>query len=105
MSDNITREQDDTRPFEERVLSILNELRQDVQAVDKRVQALEAKTYETKPIWERALAEITELRNVMESMFRALERKQDVFNRDLLDLRERQYQVEEIARKLDSSTQ
>lgn len=116
MSENVTEEQPDGRPFEERVISALTDLRFDMNSrlddlrsemttrfdqLDGRVQALEAKSYETKPIWERALAEVVELRAVMEDLFRSQERKQDVFARDLLSLRERQYQVEEIARRLD----
>lgn len=106
MSENTTQDQNGARPFEERVISILNELRE-------RVAALEIKSYDTKPIWERALAEVTELRREQTKMqtevtelrfttergFRSLERKLDVFNQDLLDLRDGQRRMEDSFQK------
>ncbi len=102
MSENITQGQDGARPFEERVIELLNDLRD-------RVTAIEAKSYDTKPIWERALAEITEMRGevnglrrdvdelkvVTERGFRSVERKLDVFNQDLLDLRDSYRRLED----------
>lgn len=133
MSDNITREQPDARPFEERVISILNELRQDMRALDDRVRTTEARNYDTKPLWERALAEVVEtrqdvarveqrqvrleenqaqfaenqvrleknqilLQEAVERGFRSFDRKFDVFTKDLIDLRERIYLIEEHLR-------
>jgi hypothetical protein len=101
LSESITKEQEDARPFEERVIAMLLELRLDVQAVDARVQALEAKNFDTKPIWERALAEVVELRVEVRDLaaktergYRHLENKLDIFNLDILDLRDRQRRVE-----------
>ncbi len=95
MSENITQDQNGARSFEERVLELLNDLRD-------RVTAIEARSYDTKPIWERALAEITELRREMNEMkivnergFRSVERKLDVFNQDLLDLRDSYRRLED----------
>ena len=106
MSGNITQDQDEARSFEERVISILNALRQDIHKVDERVQTLEAKSYDTKPIWERALAEIVEVRrevnearSTIERGFRSLERKLDVFNQDLLDLRDQYRRLEDSIQK------
>lgn len=97
------------------------------------MRALEARNYDTKPLWERALAEImearqdiarleqnqtqlaqnqellaqnqarleenqTQLQEVVERGFRSSDRKFDVFTKDLLDLRERMYLVEEHIR-------
>lgn len=97
MSENITKEQEDVRPFEGRVISMLLGLRQDVQSLDKRVQALEAKNFDTKPIWERALTEVVELRGEVrdlatktERAYERLEDKFDIFNQDLLDMRRRE---------------
>lgn len=68
MSDDRTEETKDTRPFESRVFarfdSIDNRfdrLEGRVAAVEIKVTNLDAKRYDTKPIWERALAEIVEL--------------------------------------------
>jgi archaellum component FlaC len=43
------------RSFEERVMARFD-------AIDGRLERLEARSYDTKPIWERALGEITEVR-------------------------------------------
>lgn len=84
MSEDTTQEQPDARSFEERVFARFD-------AIDARLAALEKKAdesvLETKPIWERALAEITETRAEMNERFDDLERKIDVLNRDMLQLR------------------
>ena len=59
MSEETTKEQNGARPFEERVLSMLTEMRADFNV---RLERLEAKQYDTKPIWQQALTEIVETR-------------------------------------------
>lgn len=66
--------------FETRVLSALDDLAQ-------RLEKLEAKQYDTKPIWERALAEIVELRQEMRSGFRNTDRQIGVLSKDIVQLR------------------
>jgi tetrahydromethanopterin S-methyltransferase subunit G len=39
-------------------------------SIDKRLEKLEARAYDTKPIWERALAEIVEIGKRLESLDR-----------------------------------
>jgi len=73
MNEESTRELPDKRSFEERVFA-----RFDV--IDTRLQALEARALDTKPIWERALAEILEVKKGVED----LNRKIDVLNQDVL---------------------
>ncbi len=58
--------------------------------LDNRVQALEARALETKPIWERALTEILEVKKGVED----LNRKIDVLNQDVLQVRADQRRVE-----------
>ncbi|MCP9495014.1 MAG: hypothetical protein MSG64_11250 [Pyrinomonadaceae bacterium MAG19_C2-C3] len=108
MSEDETRMLDDSLPFEERVIFMLNNLqnevsgmRRQINTLDERVQILERKAYDTKPMWERALAEsietrraVDELRHIVEDLRRVTEkgfiefnRKVDVFNSDLLDMR------------------
>lgn len=81
--------------------------------MDTRLEKLEAKQYDTKPIWEQALAEIAEVRAEMRSgfeKFRAdmeaglhgVERKIDVPNRNILDLRADQRYVDIRLEKLES---
>ena len=42
-------------------------------SIDSRVQVLEQRQYDTKPVWERALAEIIETRAEMRERFAAFE--------------------------------
>jgi chromosome segregation ATPase len=76
MSEEKTKDLDESRSFEERVFarfdavdenlirldSRVQNLEAGVQNVDARVQVLESRSYDTKPIWERALKEILEAR-------------------------------------------
>jgi len=82
--ENTTAEQPDARSFEERVFARFD-------AIDARLTKLEEasdrRAMETKPIWERALAEIAETRAEMNARFDNVERKLDVLNRDMLQLR------------------
>jgi hypothetical protein len=91
MSEDRTREFPDNRSFEERVFARFDamearfesrfsamEARFDSRfdALDSRVQALESKALDPKPIWERALAEILEVKQGVQD----LNRKIDVLN-------------------------
>ncbi len=66
------------RSFEERVLAALADLQTRFTGFENRLAALEAKQYDTKPIWERALAEILEVKDEMRRGFRVL--NADLFN-------------------------
>ena len=77
--ENKTAEQTDARPFEERVLSAIADMRADFNAW---LEKLEAKTYETKPIWERALAEISETRQELAAFRSALDLEMRVIHED-----------------------
>jgi len=59
--------------------------------IDNRVKALEARALDTKPIWERALAEIVQVKIGVEN----LNRKIDVLNQDLLQVRADQRRIEQ----------
>jgi predicted nucleic acid-binding Zn-ribbon protein len=63
MSEETTQEQNGARPFEERVLSALAEMRADF---NTRLERLEAKQYDTKPIWQQALTEIMQANKRLE---------------------------------------
>jgi len=56
MSEEITRELADNGSFAARVFARFD-------AIDARLEKLEARSYDTTPIWERALAEITATRS------------------------------------------
>jgi len=94
MSEETTQEQNGARPFEERVLSALAEMRADF---NTRLERLEAKQYDTKPIWERALAEVMEVKGQLAS----LDRKFDVLARDMIQLRADQSLVHTRIDKLE----
>ena len=94
MSEETTQEQNGARPFEERVLSALAEMRADF---NTRLDRLEAKQYDTKPIWERALAEVMEVKGQLAS----LDRKFDVLARDMIQLRADQSLVHTRIDKLE----
>lgn len=66
--------------------------------IDQRLEALENKAYDTKPIWERALAEILELRENVHT----LDRKFNVLTRDSIALRSDQSRLEDRMDKLDA---
>jgi chromosome segregation ATPase len=69
--------------------------------LDNRVQALEARALDTKPIWERALTEILEVKKGVED----LNRKIDVLNQDVLQVRADQRRVEKRMDGLEPGVQ
>src|SRR6266498_819654 len=100
-------------------------------SVESRMEKLEAKQYDTKPIWERALAAIAQTNTEMTAGFDALraeiattntrmdsgfdqirtnldfslrgvERKIDVLNQNILNLRAEQRYVDSRLEKLES---
>ncbi len=74
MSENITQQMpnDDLK----RILARLD-------SIDVRLEKLETRAYDTKPIWEQALAELFELGKRMDS----LDRRFSVLNDDVLQNR------------------
>jgi DNA repair exonuclease SbcCD ATPase subunit len=101
MSEENTRELSDSRSFEHRVFARFDAMERRFDGrfdamdarfdgLDVRVQALESKALDTKPIWERALAEIVE---VKESIY-DIKRKFEIVTEDLLELRADQRRVE-----------
>lgn len=69
--------------------------------LDVRVHALESKALDTKPIWERALAEILEVKKGVED----LNRKLDILNHDVLQVRADQRLVHQRMDALESGLQ
>lgn len=79
-----------SRSFEEHVIAKL-------EAIDTRLQSLERRDYDTKPIWERALKEIVEVKQGLTG----LERKIDVSGKDMLTLRADEAGIETRLSKLE----
>ena len=104
-----------------------NKMDERLERVETRIEALEAKQYDTKPIWERALSEIGKLgmeiqgiharidstnasmdagfeqiRKDFNFALHGVERKIDVLNHNILDLRAEQRYVDSRLEKLES---
>ncbi|HEX8650927.1 MAG TPA: hypothetical protein VF708_08790 [Pyrinomonadaceae bacterium] len=111
MSDEVTQNlpNDDLK----RILVRLDSIDAGLVDVNARLKNLEARAYDTKPIWENALKEIAEIpvemragfeksRSDTEAGLRRLERKIDILNKNILDVRADQQELEERVNKLDS---
>jgi predicted nucleic acid-binding Zn-ribbon protein len=83
--------------FEDKVLARLD-------AIDARLTVLEKKSserdYETRPIWERVLNEITQINTSLAN----LDRKLDVMNKELLQLKADNAGLTDRMNKLESQT-
>ncbi|HEV7378010.1 MAG TPA: hypothetical protein VGN95_25240 [Pyrinomonadaceae bacterium] len=82
MSEDRTKDLPTSHTFEQKVLVWL-------EAIDARLQVLENKKYETKPIWERALKEIAETRIEMNERFDDLDKRMEVLAGDVIKVRAR----------------
>jgi archaellum component FlaC len=98
MSEETTQTMPDNRSFEERVFARFDAIDSRLNEMDQRLQRLEQKTYDTKPIWERALAEILALGQKLDT----IERKLNVLSQDMLTLRADQTRLEDRLDKVDS---
>jgi hypothetical protein len=108
MNEERTRDLPDSRSFEERVFARFDSIdaRFDgmdarFDGLDLRVQALESKALDTKPIWERALVEILEVKKGVED----INRKLDVLNHDVLQVRADQRLVQKRMDAVESGLQ
>ena len=77
MSEDLTQNLPDSRPFEERVLAELAAIRSGQVALETRLTALEdkvdARLRETRPIWESVQQQLTELKAQMTAMEKTLD--------------------------------
>ncbi len=79
--------------FEQRFASVdhgLDSVGQHLTSVDHRLERLEAKQYDTKPVWERVLFELEPLKDLVGNLDRNignLHRKFEVLSMDMLQLR------------------
>ena len=85
----------------DRIEERLDRVETRLEGLDLRVQALESRALDTKPIWERALAEILEVKKGVED----LNRKIDVLNQDVLQVRADQRLVHKRMDTLESRLQ
>jgi len=81
----------------ERVESRLDRVDNRLDGMDQRLEKLEARAYDTKPIWERALAEILEISKRLES----LDRRFSVLTDDVIHTRADVRRLEERTANLE----
>jgi len=98
MSDETTQNMNGSRSFEERVFARFDALDSTLKDLDARLQKLEAKSYDTKPIWERALAEILAMSQKLDTV----ERKLNVLSQDMLTMRADQTRIEDRMDRIES---
>ena len=98
MSEEKTEDISDSRSFEERVFARFDAIDARLSDLDSRLQKLEQKSYDTKPIWERALTEILAVSQKLDTV----ERKLNVLSQDMLTLRADQTRIEDRMDKLES---
>ena len=91
------------RPFEERVFARFDALDSGLLDMDSRLQILEIRAYDTKPIWEQALKEIIETkREVVETrreLSKRLDRIDAIAHENRADLRDVEDRLDKIERK------
>jgi chromosome segregation ATPase len=98
MSDETTQNINGARSFEERVFARFDALDSTLKDLETRLQRLEEKSYDTKPIWERALNEILTVSQKLDTV----ERKLNVLSQDMLTLRADQTRIEDRIDKFAS---
>lgn len=93
----------------------LNTIESRLDNMESRLEHLEARAYDTKPIWENALKEIVELngrfvelngkvdnlRGDLDSGLRRVERKIDILNQNILEVRADSRELQERVEKLE----
>jgi phage shock protein A len=135
MSEDRTRDLSINRSFEERLFARFDQLDGRFDSMEMvfdglnvRVQALESRSFDTKPIWERALAEILEVKQEVAGIKQEvaevkqgvaevrqevaevkrhvanIERKFDVLILDMMQLRGDQRRVNSLFDRLESNT-
>ena len=72
MSEDRTAETNGSRSFEQRVFARFEAIDHRFEGIASRIEKLEMKQYDTKPIWEQTLAALAETNRVMASGFEAL---------------------------------
>jgi hypothetical protein len=93
-SEDTTKDMNEHRAFQERVLKMLDDIGTRLSSVETKV---EQRMFDTKPIWERALKEIMESNQLLAS----LDRKMDILSKDMLTLRADQLGIEKRLKNLE----
>lgn len=96
MNEETTQDMNGNRTFEERVFARFDALESTLKDFDARLQKLEAKQYDTKPIWEQALKEILETRR---ELSKRLDRIDAIAHETRADLRDAEDRIESLESK------
>jgi hypothetical protein len=96
VGDENTKNMDGQRPFEERVFARFDALDSAMRTTDSRLQKLEIRAYDTKPIWEQALKEIVETRR---ELSKRLDRIESIAHETRADLRDAEDRLDKIEPK------
>lgn len=96
MSDETTQSMNGSRSFEERVFARFDALDSTLRDLDSRLQKLETKADDTKPIWEQALKEIMETRR---ELSKRLDRIEAIAHETRADLRDAEDRIESLESK------
>jgi hypothetical protein len=96
MPDENTEAMYGKRPFEKRVFARFDALDSAMRDTDSRLQKLEIRAYDTKPIWEQALKEIIQTRR---ELSRRLDRIEAITHETRADLRDAEDRLDKIETK------
>ena len=107
MSEETTQNMDGERSFEERVFSRFDALDSNFRDMDAPLQKLEARSYDTKPIWEQALKEIIDTRSELSEQItqtrrelsKRLDRIEAIAHETRADLRDAEDRIERLEPK------
>jgi predicted nucleic acid-binding Zn-ribbon protein len=107
MSEEITQNIDGKRSFEERVFARFDALDSSVRDIEVRPKKLEARSYDTKPIWEQALKEIIDTRQELSGeiiqtrreISKRLDRIEAIAHETRADLRDAEDRIERLEPK------
>ena len=101
MSEEKTKDLDQSRSFEDRVFARFDAIESFLGNLNARVEVLESKTYDTKPIWERALKEILDTREKLDQTERELREKLSQIERGLKEeLNDTKRELKELKREV-----
>lgn len=94
MSEQTMENMNGGRSFEVRVFARFDMLDASISDLNGRVERLEARSYDTKPIWEQALKEITETRQELTGTRQELSEAR-------LEIRETRQELRDVSKRLD----
>jgi len=87
VGDENTENMNVKHPFAERVFARFDTLDSAISRLDSRVQKLEIRAYDTKPIWEQALKEIIETKREIVETRREMSKRLDRIDAMALETR------------------